>query len=94
MLDNNSVTRFGDPREAQGLDVNLKLYDAEGKEGGLTVRCYDGDTLKLTRVEKDVDYQHYKGNSNREKPFQAELADAEKKQSLRVEIEGCIEAKT
>jgi alpha-D-xyloside xylohydrolase len=92
--DNNSVTRFGDAREAQGLNANLKLYDAEGKEGGLTVRYYDGDILKLTRVETDVDYQYYKDNSNREKPFPAELADAEKKQSLRVEIEGSIEAKT
>jgi alpha-D-xyloside xylohydrolase len=93
LWDNNSITRFGDPREAQGLDANLKLYDAAGKEGGLTVRYYDGNTLKVTRVKKDVDYQFYKDNNNREKDFPAEVAEAEKKQTLRVEIEGSIEAK-
>lgn len=93
LWDNNSITRFGNPKEAGGLAENLKLYDAEGKEGGLTVRYYDGDILKVARVEKDVDYQFYKDNNNREKNFPPELADAEKKQTLRVEIEGSIEAK-
>src|SRR6266702_4181427 len=34
LWDNDSITRFGDPRGWQGLQ--LKLYDADGKEGGLT----------------------------------------------------------
>ena len=92
LWDNNSITRFGNPKEAQGLDAELMLYDAEGKPGGLTVRYYDGDQLKLTRVEQDVDYQFYKNNNHREKDFPPEVADAEKKQTLRVEIEGSIEA--
>ncbi len=54
LWDNNSVTRFGDPRETQPLNVSLKLFDAEGKEGGLTARYYDGDKLLLTRVEADM----------------------------------------
>jgi alpha-D-xyloside xylohydrolase len=76
LWDNNSVTRFGDPRETQPLAAALTLFDAEGKAGGLTARYYDGDQLKLTRVEADLNYQFYSGNSLREVPFPDEVKDA------------------
>ncbi len=61
LWDNNSITRFGDPREYQPLSQTLKLYDADGKAGGLTASYYDaGGTLKVKRVEKQPDYQYLK----------------------------------
>ena len=89
LWDNNSVTRFGDPRETQPLNASLKLFDAEGKEGGMTARYYDGDKLLLTRVESDLNYQFFSSNSVREFPFPDEVKDAK---NLRIEWEGSIEA--
>ncbi|SFS19015.1 alpha-D-xyloside xylohydrolase [Dyella sp. OK004] len=60
LWDNNSITRFGDPREYQPLSQSLKVYDAEGKQGGLTASYYVGDALKLKRVETQPDYQYIK----------------------------------
>ena len=87
LWDNNSVTRFGNPSETQPLNAALQLFDAQGKEGGLTARYYDGDELKLTRVEADLNYQFLANNSVREVPFPAEVADAK---NLRIEWEGSI----
>lgn len=92
LWDNNSITRFGDPREAQPLNQSLKLYDAEGKEGGLTVRYFVGDELKLTRVEADFNHQFYKQGNELENPFPEEVAGAYKNNTLRIELEGSIEA--
>lgn len=89
LWDNNSVTRFGDPREAQPLNAALKLFDAEGKEGGLTARYFDGDKLLLTRVEADLNYQFYSNNNVREIPLPEEVKDAK---NLRVEWEGSIQS--
>jgi alpha-D-xyloside xylohydrolase len=94
LWDNNSITRVGDPRETQPLNKSLTLYDTEGKAGGMTARYYDGDTLLLTRVESDLNYQYLEHNSVREIPFPDEAKDAEKKGTLRVEWEGEIEAAT
>ncbi|MFC4764880.1 TIM-barrel domain-containing protein [Dyella koreensis] len=60
LWDNNSITRFGDPREYQPLSQSLKVYDAEGKPGGLTASYYVGDALKVKRVEAQPDYQYLK----------------------------------
>lgn len=87
LWDNNSISRFGDPRETQPLNVSLKLFDAEGKEGGLTARYYDGDKLLLTRVEVDLNYQFFSNNSVREIPFPDEVKDAK---NLRIEWEGSV----
>jgi alpha-D-xyloside xylohydrolase len=59
LWDNNSITRFGDPRPWQPLAQSLDLYDADGNKGGLTAHYYDasGKTL-LTRVESELDYQY------------------------------------
>ncbi|MDR2968799.1 MAG: DUF5110 domain-containing protein [Tannerellaceae bacterium] len=47
LWDNYSLSRFGDPREYAQLNENFKLFDAQGKEGGLTA--------VYTPVSKDMD---------------------------------------
>ncbi len=51
LWDNNSITRFGDPRPYGLASRDLKLYDAEGKPGGLTARYYVDGQLRLSRPE-------------------------------------------
>jgi alpha-D-xyloside xylohydrolase len=58
LWDNNGITRFGDPREYQGLGASLTVYDENGAEGGLTGRYYRGDELVATHVEADPDFQY------------------------------------
>ncbi len=58
LWDNNGITRFGDPREYEGLDASLEVYDEDGTEGGLTGRYYRGDEVVVTRVEADPDFQY------------------------------------
>jgi len=58
LWDNNGISRFGDPREYQGLDASLTVYDENGNAGGLTGRYYRGDEVVVTRVEGDPDYQY------------------------------------
>ncbi|HEX7410706.1 MAG TPA: TIM-barrel domain-containing protein, partial [Bacteroidales bacterium] len=59
LWDNCSRTKFGDIRELEELS-GLKLYDKDGKEGGLTA-VYSGkkDPKKVftTRIEKEINYQ-------------------------------------
>ncbi|HEX7028905.1 MAG TPA: TIM-barrel domain-containing protein, partial [Gammaproteobacteria bacterium] len=64
LWDNNGITRVGDPREYQPLNTYLKLYDANGKQGGLTANYYIGDELKVSRVEADPNYQYIKDQDN------------------------------
>jgi alpha-D-xyloside xylohydrolase len=85
LWDNNSITRFGDPREWGPISQGLKLTDAYGKAGGLTARYYVDDKLVLERTESDVDYQYNESKSN----FPQGL---EKLPHLRVVWEGRIEA--
>ena len=86
LWDNNSITRFGDPREWQPLSASLKLYDAEGKPGGLTATYYVDGKPRLVRTESDLDYQYI---SSLKKNFPAELRDLP---AQRVVWEGSIEA--
>lgn len=58
LWDNTSITRFGDPKPYELASRDLKLIDAEGREGGLTARYYVGGQLKLTRTEGDINYQY------------------------------------
>lgn len=58
--DNYSFTRFGDARDFSQLSV-FRLYDADGKEGGLTATYYENaDTGKifLRRLEKEISYEN------------------------------------
>ncbi|HNX05363.1 MAG TPA: glycoside hydrolase family 31 protein, partial [Opitutales bacterium] len=60
LWDNDSITRFGDPRVHQDLNKVFKLYNADGKAGGLTAR-YFGDSMfaytMCQREEGAVQYQ-------------------------------------
>ncbi|HEY7888941.1 MAG TPA: TIM-barrel domain-containing protein [Steroidobacteraceae bacterium] len=58
LWDNDSVTRFGDPKPWEHLSQGLTLYDAYGKKGGLTARYYVDGKLVLERTESDIDYQY------------------------------------
>ena len=60
LWDNPSITRFGNPRAYGLASRDLELLDADGKKGGLTARYYAGKELKLTRIERDVNYQYIK----------------------------------
>jgi alpha-D-xyloside xylohydrolase len=87
LWDNESISRFGDPREWQQLSQSLKLYDADGKEGGLTATYSVDGKVKLKQVERDVNYQYIK----QLKTFPADLAKAKEQ---RVVWEGKIESAT
>jgi alpha-D-xyloside xylohydrolase len=60
LWDNNSITRFGDPRPYQMIDKQLKVFDADGKPGGLTANYYVDGKLKLSRVESQINYEYNK----------------------------------
>lgn len=60
LWDNYSRTKFGDIREYEPLS-NLKLYDSEGNEGGLTANYYNSKNLNqpvLSRAEKIIQYEN------------------------------------
>ncbi|MBT1689908.1 DUF4968 domain-containing protein, partial [Fulvivirgaceae bacterium PWU37] len=56
LWDNYSISRFGDPRPYQGLH-GLKLYDKDGKAGGLTASYYVKDKVVKTAVEDRIEYE-------------------------------------
>ena len=56
LWDNNSITRFGDPRPA-ACSRDLKLYDAKGKEGGFTART-PRRHRRSSSGREDIDYQY------------------------------------
>ena len=59
LWDNNSITRFGDPRPWQPISESMDLFDADGKEGGLTATYYGPDgKVRLKRVEHELNYQY------------------------------------
>ena len=58
LWDNNGITRFGDPRDYQGLDAALTVYDENGTAGGLTGRYYQDGEVLVTRVEADPNFQY------------------------------------
>jgi alpha-D-xyloside xylohydrolase len=58
LWDNDSITRFGDPKPWAQLSQGLTLYDAYGRKGGLTARYYVDGKLVLERTERDIDYQY------------------------------------
>ena len=61
LWDNNSITRYGDPRGLRQIGEVVTLYDRNGVEGALTATySIDGD-VKLTRREEKIDYQFISG---------------------------------
>jgi alpha-D-xyloside xylohydrolase len=58
LWDNNSRTRFGDPREFESLST-LKLIDKNGQEGGLTAEYFSDrfQTLVTSRQENRIEHE-------------------------------------
>jgi alpha-D-xyloside xylohydrolase len=60
LWDNYSLTRYGDPRP-YGQISQFKLYDADGKEGGLTATYIDNvitNHVFTVRNESTIDYEN------------------------------------
>jgi len=71
LWDNYSLSKFGDDREYDQLN-QFKLYDVNGKEGGLTATYIpDSRTGKATviRTESTIDYEDLKTIKNLPKNF-------------------------
>jgi len=71
LWDNYSFSRFGDPRPYVNLD-QFKLFDKNGKEGGLTATYMADKTSKnisLERTESTVDYENIQTIKNFPKDF-------------------------
>jgi len=64
LWDNNGITRLGNPRPYGLVSRDLKIRDANGKEGGFTARYFIDGELKLERVEPDINYQHIRDRFN------------------------------
>lgn len=64
LWDNNSITRYGDPRGLLPLDATLDLFDAEGKPGALTARYAIDGKQTVERRESEVNYQYIKDLAN------------------------------
>lgn len=61
LWDNNSITRYGDPRGLRQIGESFTLYDKDGAEGALTATySIDGDA-KVVRREEFIDYQYISG---------------------------------
>ncbi|MCR6663716.1 MAG: DUF5110 domain-containing protein [Luteimonas sp.] len=61
LWDNNSITRYGDPRGLRQIGESFTLYDKDGVEGALTATySIDGDA-KVVRREELIDYQYISG---------------------------------
>ncbi|RJP63400.1 MAG: DUF4968 domain-containing protein [Ignavibacteriales bacterium] len=59
LWDNNSRTKFGDIREYKSIS-SLKLYDKDGKEGGLTAEYFSDTEFKnlfTTRTESRIEHE-------------------------------------
>jgi len=60
LWDNYSFSRFGDPRPYANID-QFKLYDKNGKEGGLTATYMvkaDPNNIFVQRTESQIDYEN------------------------------------
>ena len=71
LWDNYSFSRFGDPRPYSNLD-QFRLFDKNGKEGGLTATYMSDKTSKnvsLERTESTVDYENIQTIKNFPKNF-------------------------
>ena len=64
LWDNNSITRYGDPRGLRPLDATLDLFDADGKPGALTARYSVNGKQTVERRESEVNYQYIKDLAN------------------------------
>lgn len=71
LWDNYSLTRFGDPRPYSNLN-QFKLFDKNGKEGGLTATYMinkDPKNVFVERLENKIDYENLETVTNFPKDF-------------------------
>jgi len=61
LWDNNSITRYGDPRGLRPIGDVVTLYDRDGVEGALTATYAIDGVTKLVRREGKIDYQYISG---------------------------------
>jgi alpha-D-xyloside xylohydrolase len=90
LWDNNSITRYGDPRGLRPLGESLVLRDASGKPGALTARYSIDGKEKVVRREEQVNYQYIKDLAN----LPAKGWNKAQRGRTQVTWEGTIEAKT
>ncbi|MCD9032793.1 DUF5110 domain-containing protein [Luteimonas sp. Y-2-2-4F] len=64
LWDNNSITRYGDPRGLRPVLESLDLYDADGAKGALTATYAIDGEVRLARREDAIDYQYISGYAN------------------------------
>jgi len=64
LWDNNSITRYGDPRGLRPLHASLELFDADGTPGALTARYQVNGLETVQRRENEVNYQYIKDLAN------------------------------
>ncbi|WP_396594134.1 TIM-barrel domain-containing protein [Brevundimonas sp. R86498] len=74
LWDNNSITRFGDPRPYGMLDQRLILRDATGRFGGLTASYYQDDELRVQRQEREINYEYIRDQQGWPEGFKAQPA--------------------
>lgn len=90
LWDNNSITRYGDPRGLQPLPQSLDLFDARGEPGALTARYSIDGVQKLERRESEINYQYIA----QYKQFPAEARNTAKGGRSRVIWEGALAARS
>jgi len=91
LWDNDSITRFGNPRPWQPLSPGLILFNAQGKRGGLTARYYVHGKLVLERTERNIDYQYLTWHDHYPRAFPKALVNLPQ---VKVVWTGQIEART
>ncbi|KQS56513.1 alpha-xylosidase [Brevundimonas sp. Leaf363] len=100
LWDNNSITRFGDPREYTMLDETLTLRDQTGRFGGLTASYYVDGQLKVQRQEREINYEFIRDQlrwpeglkKQADQPVQVGDMGRAGQQGVRVVWEGTVEA--
>lgn len=99
LWDNNSITRFGDPRAYGMIDERLIVRDATGRFGGLTASYYQDGVLKVQRQEAQVNYEYIRDQQRWPEGFKAQPAQPVQvgdmgrsgQEGVRVVWEGTIE---
>lgn len=69
LLDTYSLARFGNPTDYLQLNRAFKLYDKEGKEGGLTGTYTPKEGKSLVRTEDSLYFENLKTIKNLPKDF-------------------------
>lgn len=72
LWDNNSMTRFGDPRPYGHLTERLIVRDSSGAFGGLTASYYENGELRLQRPEGQVNYEFIRDHQGWPPGFKAQ----------------------